>query len=176
MNRRNAISNIVVLSIGAVVLPSCGQQDKALVQLKNFSLTGNEEKLLVQLADTIIPKTNFPGAADLKLHEFILVMVDDCYEPDKQEKFMGGLKKFDQSAKQKYGSSFIALTPEQKAAWLSAMESKKEIPAEALFFYETTKRLLVQGFTTSKEYMTGVMNYKMVPGSDFKGCVPVKKA
>ena len=177
MNRRNAISNIVILSIGAIVLPSCGQKDEeALVKLKNISLTGSEEKMLIQLADTIIPKTNFIGATDVKAHEFTLMMVDDCYEPEKQKRFMAGLKEFDKLAKSKYGSSFTACTPGQKMEWLAAIEKKKDIPEDVVFFYETTKRHTVQSFTSSKEYMTDVIKYNMVPGSNFKGCVPVKKA
>jgi hypothetical protein len=56
------------------------------------------------------------------------------------------------------------------------LEKKKDIPEEVLFFYETSRKHVLQAFTTSKEYMTDVLKYKMVPGSNFKGCVPVKKA
>jgi hypothetical protein len=45
-----------------------------------------------------------------------------------------------------------------------------------LQFYKTTKRHTVQAFTTSKQYMTEVRHYKIVPGSNFKGCVPLTKA
>lgn len=176
MNRRNAISNIVVLSIGAVVLPSCGQHDETIVKLKNLSLNGSEVKMLGQLADTIIPKTNFIGAADLKAHEFTLMMVDDCYDPERQKRFTAGLKGFDKLAKTKYGSNFTSCTPPQKTEWLTAIEKKKDIPDEVVFFYETSKRHTVQAFTSSQEYMTGVIKYNMVPGGNFQGCVPVKKA
>ena len=172
MNRRNAIGNIALFSIGALVLPSCVQKDDGLVKLKNLSLTGSEEKMLIQLGETILPKT----AAELKSHEFTLIMVDDCYEPEKQKKFTAGLKEFDKLAKSKYGSPFISCTPPQKTEWLTAIEKKKDIPEDALFFYETTKRHTVQAFTSSEKYMTEVIKYNMVPGGNFKGCVPVKKA
>ena len=50
---------------------------------------------------------------------------------------------------------------------------KKDIPEDALKFYGTVKRYTVQSFTSSKEYMTDIRKYEMVPGPDFKGCVPV---
>ncbi|MEP7107720.1 MAG: gluconate 2-dehydrogenase subunit 3 family protein [Ferruginibacter sp.] len=176
MNRRDAIGNIVMISIGAVILPSCGQKDPPLVQLRNISLTGSEEKMVFQLADTILPKTSFFGAADLKAHEFTLMMVDDCYEPDKQISFMAGLKEFDQLVRNKYNNSFSSCAPAHRIAWLASLEKKTGIPEAVIFFYETTKRHTVQSFTSCREYMTGVIKYNMVPGGNFKGCVPVKPA
>lgn len=176
MNRRNAIGNIVMLSIGAVVLPSCGEEEQAPVTLKNYSITASEEKMLGQLSDTIIPKTNFIGAADTKAQQFTLMMVDDCYEPEKQKEFVTGMKEFEKISRNQYGGSFTRLTPAQKEIWLAAIEKKEGIPEAVIFFYETTKKHTVQSFTSSKEYMTGILKYNMVPGSNFKGCVPVKQA
>jgi hypothetical protein len=105
MNRRNAIGNMVALSIGAMVLPSCDQKDVGILKLKNFTLTGKEEKMIHQLADAIIPKT----PTELKPVEFMLKMVDDCYDPDQQKKFLTGLQAFDKLTKDKYGSSFASL-------------------------------------------------------------------
>ena len=46
--------------------------------------------MLAELAETIIPKTkNFIGAKDLKAHEFLLTMVDDCMAPEDQKVFTG---------------------------------------------------------------------------------------
>lgn len=177
MNRRTAIRNVVIISAGSVLLPSCLHQDKATVALKNISLTGSQEKLLSELCNTIIPKTNFIGAGDVKAHEFTLMMVDDCNAPDIQKKFTNGLAEFDKVAKDKSGKSFTKFTQEEKKELLTAMENKTNIPEDAIQFYQTTKKYTIQAFTSSEEYMTKVRNYKLVPGSNFKGCVPlVKKA
>jgi len=174
MNRRKAISNIVTISIGAMVLPSCAQKDEAgLVKLKNISITGNEEKMLSQLSDAILPLKKLKEYPDNKPWEFALMMVDDCYEPEDQQKFISGLKAFDQLAKKKYGSSFTNCTAQQKLEWMNAIEKKNDIPDDVQYFYRTTKRHTIQAFTSSREYMTNVMKYKMVPGSNFKGCVSV---
>src|SRR4051794_37945042 len=99
MNRRKAISNIVILSVGAAVLPSCNQKDETVVKYKNFSLKDSEINMLSELSDNIIPKAGGVGAADVKAPEFTLMMIDDCYEPEKQKMFTEGLKKFDKLAK-----------------------------------------------------------------------------
>lgn len=176
MKRREAIFNFVVLSAGVIALPSCGQNEVAGIKLKNISLTAGEERLVRRLASLIIPKTDFIGAEEVKATEFTLMMVDDCYPPEKQILFKDSLQQFDTMAKDRFGKPFTECTPQQQHEFLSAMEHKKDIPENVTRFYETTKAFSIQAFTSSKEYLTGVAGYKMVPGSNFKGCVPVKKA
>ncbi|MEO6549569.1 MAG: gluconate 2-dehydrogenase subunit 3 family protein [Ferruginibacter sp.] len=176
MNRRKAIGNIVLLSIGSVIIPSCNQKDEPSIKLNNFSLTAAEGELFGQLSDTIVPPANFNAEDNIKPHDFTLMMVDDCYEPDRQKKFVAGLKQFDKMADKKYNNSFIKMNAAQKKELLAGIESKKDIPEEVLFFYETTKRHTLQALTSSRSYMTNVLKYKMVPGSNFKGCVPVTKS
>jgi hypothetical protein len=172
MNRRTAIRNVVIISAGAGLLPSCMRDDKSSIPLKNISVTGSQEQMLAELTETIIPKTkNFVGARELKAHEFVLTMIDDCVSPEDQKKFTEGLKAFDKISHDKFGQLFISYTPKQKHSLLADIENKKDIPEDVLKFYGTVKRYTVQSFTSSKEYMTGIKKYKMIPGPVFKGCV-----
>ena len=172
MNRRTAIRNVVIISAGAGLLPACKQESKSSIPLKNISVSASYQDMLAELAEAIIPKTkNFIGAKDLKAHEFVLTMIDDCASPEDQKKFTDGLKAFDKLSHDKYGQLFTSYTPKQKLELLTAIENKKDIPEDALKFYGTVKRFTVQSFTSSKEYMIDIRNYKMVPGPVFKGCV-----
>ena len=172
MNRRTAIRNVVIISAGARLLPSCMQENKSSISLKNISVTGSQEQMLAELTETILPKTkNFIGAKDIKAHEFVLTMVDDCVSPEDQKKFTDGLKSFDKLSHDKFGQLFTSYTPKQKHSLLTDIENKKDIPEDVLKFYGTVKRYTVQSFTSSKEYMTDIRKYKMVPGVGFKGCV-----
>ena len=177
MNRRTAIRNVIIITAGAGLLPSCtGGEDKVSIALKHIPLTGNQESMLAELTETIIPKTNnFVGAKDLKAHEFVLTMIDDCTAPEDQQLFINGMKEFDAACEKKYQHSFLKCTPEQRKEWLQQIEKKQDVPGNAIKFYETTKRYTIQSFVSSKEYMIGVRNYKMVPGNHYKGCVPVKQ-
>ncbi len=173
MNRRTAILNVMIISAGAAFLPGCMQDEIISITLKNISLSPSQEKMLAALSEAILPKTNnFIGASDLKAHEFVLTMVDDCSSPEDQQKFTEGLKAFDKLSYDKFGQIFIGYTPDQKKSLLTDIENKKDIPESALNFYRTVKRYTLQSFTSSKEYMTGIKKYKMVPGNNFKGCVP----
>ena len=176
MNRRNAIRNVVLVTAGTALLPSCFRNDKVSTPLKNISITGHQEKMLAELTETILPKTNnFFGAKELKAPEFILTMVDDCLNPEDQKKFTDGLIAFDKLSHDKFGQLFTAYTAKQKRELLTALEAKKDIPEDALQFYATVKRYTIQCFTSSKEFMMDIRKYKMVPGGQFKGCVPLKK-
>ena len=174
MNRRTAIRNVMIISAGAAFLPGCMQDEKSGIALKNISLSKSQEEMLVALSEAIIPKTNsFIGAGDLKAHEFVLTMVDDCTSSEDQQKFTAGLKAFDKLSHDKFGQIFKSYTAEQKKSLLTDIENKKDIPEDALNFYKTVKRYTLQCFTSSKQYMTDIKKYKMVPGNNFKGCVKV---
>lgn len=174
MNRRTAIRNVVIISAGAAILPSCHHADKIGLQLKHLSITGSQEKLLAALSETIIPSTNdFIGAKDLKSHEFVLVMVDDCLAPDDQKKFTEGLTAFEDLCKKKLDRAFENCTPQQRDQLVADIEQKKDFPESVAGFYGTVKAYTLQSFTGSKEFMTGIRNYKLVPGPIYKGCVPV---
>jgi Gluconate 2-dehydrogenase subunit 3 len=178
MNRRTAIRNVVIISAGASLLPSCTTTvDESSLHLKNIPLTGSQENMLAELTETIIPKSNnFIGAKDLKSHVFMLTMMDDCASPDDQKFFTEGMKAFEDGCKKKFNTTFVKSTPQQRNEWLKEMEAVKDDKNAAAKFYKTTKRYTVQSFTSSKEYLLDIRKWKMVPGTDFKGCVPVQKA
>jgi hypothetical protein len=169
----------MIVSAGAAFLPSCFQQkDAAVFPLKNIRLTADEQNMLAALATAILPKTNsFIGAADLKAHEFVLTMMDDCSSPDEQQQFLQGMQVFKQYSKQVMGVDFTTANNAQIQQLLTSLDAKESSATkEAVSFYQTVKKYTVQCFTSSKQYMTEVRHYNIIPGSKFKGCVPVKKA
>ncbi len=175
MKRRTAIRNIAIITAGAVFLPACNNTDTVAIPLKKIVVSAKEQDMLAQLAETILPKTkNFIGAKDLKSHEFLLTMIDDCSSPEDQKKFTDGLKVFDKLCHDKFGQIFTGFTAEQKKSLLSDIEKKNNVPEDAANFYKTVKRYTLQSFTSSKQYMVDVRKYNMVPGSNFKGCVKIQ--
>lgn len=173
MNRRTALQHVIVLGAGASLLASC--QDKATITTKNFPLTGSQEKLLSALTETIIPSTDFVGAKELQSHKFILVMADDCASPDDQQKFMDGMKQFDQLCKQKHGSVFAKCSAQDREAFLKSIEEAVDMPELVPLFYRSMKSFTIQSFTSSEEYLTKVRNFSLIPPK-FQGCVPVQAA
>lgn len=177
MKRREAIKAISLISAGAVFFPSCTGNESSAVPLKNLTVPASQQDMLADIAETIIPKANnFIGAKDINAHIFLLTMMDDCEAPGDQKKFIAGMREFETAFEKKYGSAFSQASPDKKTDWLKAVQQKENISEDVQFFYGKCKQYTIKAFTASKEYMTKVLDYKLVPGSNYRGCVPVKKA
>jgi hypothetical protein len=175
MDRRSAIRSCIAVSAGIVVLPSCiREKSKPSITLKNIAVDSSQENMLAELSEAIIPKTSTPGAKDISAHLFALMMVDDCFDPVQQKKFVSGMGQFESFVKNKFGSSFSKCEPSQRAAILTEMEKKGSAAAAAAAFYGTIKKLTIQSFTSSQFYLTKIHVYELVPAR-FHGCFPVKK-
>src|SRR5687768_12269795 len=127
VNRRSAIRQLFCVSVGALILPSCmDDKTKSAILLKNFSIDSEQEKLLEELMETILPKTSSPGAKDIYAHLFALKMLDDCHKKEDQQKFVNGLKQFEKKAKSELNASFIKATPPEKQTLLKNIEANKD--------------------------------------------------
>ena len=172
-SRRTAIKQLIFISAGAVLVPRCMEdKSKASVILKNFSINADQETMLAEIAETIIPKTDTPGAKDISAHLFALKMVDDCYKKEDREKFAKGIMAFEEFAKQQAGKAFNDTDVAGKEKVIAALNADKKSDTDLGFFYRSMKRLTIQAYSTSQFYLTKVNVYQLVPGR-FKGCVPV---
>jgi hypothetical protein len=173
VNRRTAIRQFLFVSAGIVLVQACNEEkNKASIILKNMEIDANQEGMLGELTETIIPKTNTPGAKDISAHLFVLKMVDDCFKNDDRQSFVNGLVAFENRAKAKFGTSFSSLKSSDREQFLTEMESKKDSDEVDVKFYKTTKQLTIRAYTTSQFYLTNVQVYKLIPGP-YSGCVPV---
>jgi Gluconate 2-dehydrogenase subunit 3 len=191
MNRRTVIKNLALVIGGAALFPSClHDSGKASIALKKINVSADQEKFLADVAETIIPKTDTPGAKDLHLHLFVLKMVDDCFSKKDQAVFMAGLDKLSKEAENRFNKPFGQCSQAQresllneldhkqmefqKAQYAQGKKSKKEVPADdMLAFYGITKGETVFGYTYSKYFMTNKIVYELVPGR-YNAYFPVK--
>lgn len=127
--------------------------------------------LLADMAETIIPATDTPGAKALNVHQFIQKMVTDCYEPKAQQTLRTGLDGLDGLAQKSFGKSFGEGDATQRTALLTQLSQD---PAQKEF-YGLVKGLTVRGYMTSEYVMTNLTHYEYMPGR-YHGCVPVKTA
>ncbi len=175
MERRSAIQSLVIISAGLIVFPSCqSNSGKSSISLKNIKINAAEEKLLADIAATIIPATDTPGAKETGAHLFALKMLDDMYEKEVQENFMYGLKQFDAEVTKQFNRSFTGCTTEQKQKLLLDIENKKGDSPEIIDFYTIMKQRTVQGYLNSKYVMTNVIKYEFIPTHKYDGYYPVK--
>lgn len=174
MNRRHLIRNLTLAAGAMMLVPSCvSDPRKVSIALTNLDITPDEEELLATLAETIIPKTDKAGARDVGAHHYALVMVDDCFDEALRAEFLSGLRLFDEEFRKVSSSTFMKAGATSRVDGIGKIDSDRElVSAHAATFYDVSKRFIVQGYTTSEYYLTNVKPYKLIPGPDFKGCIP----
>lgn len=161
---------------GLALLPSCLRDEgKSTVLLKKISISLDQENLLAEVAETIIPKTDTPGAKDLKLHLFVLKMLDDCEEKTDQQQFIKGLDQLKQKSFDLHSKSFQKLTVREKQSILTDLQDPKTGTPELSAFYKMMKDRTIDGYLNSQYVMTNLIIYELVPGR-YNGYFPVKTA
>lgn len=183
INRRTALRNLGLVIGGAILLPACDKPaGKASIALKKININANQEQFLADVSETIIPKTDTPGAKDLGLHLFVLKMVDDCFSKKDQDEFMAGLDKVSKDAEKRFNKPFGQCTRAQRESILNELDQKHvaqsrsekdkkakgdktQAPVdEVLTFYNIAKGETIFGYTYSKYFMTKQIVYELVPG------------
>ncbi|MFM1794049.1 MAG: hypothetical protein RL642_434 [Bacteroidota bacterium] len=182
MNRREALERVALIFGGTVIggaafLQGCKTGDKGAFV---FSLTPEQIAFLDEVAETIIPTTNTPGAKAAKVGAFMQVMVTDCYEEKDQQIFSEGLAKVEEASKAKFSKSFMEIKPEERTSLFN--EINKELKAyndnkkegDPNHYFAMMKQLTLLGYFTSEIGATQALRYVAVPGK-YEGCIPYKK-
>ncbi|PRD49069.1 hypothetical protein C5745_03560 [Sphingobacterium haloxyli] len=163
MNRRAAIRRLLFIAGGTLLLPACYRQSgQATIELSNLEIDEEQENLLAELVETIIPSSDTSGGKELLLHLFVLKMVDDCHSPEDQKAFTAGLASFSTYVREQTGEDFMKLGVDKRVAFLASLQETEN--EEVKRFYAMTKRRTIQGYTNSKYVMTDLKKYELVPG------------
>ncbi|MCS5490768.1 gluconate 2-dehydrogenase subunit 3 family protein [Algoriphagus limi] len=178
MNRRHALRHIALISGGLALIPSCDfSQEDILAAYDNLKITPSQKALLGAISDTIIPAGEIKGALDLEVHDFILVMVNDCFTSENQEKFSAGLNAFPDFVQEQSGKKFDALSTKEREQLILDSAKLEGDETEAgkrnsniSYFVNSAKRFTIQGYMASEYIQTEVVPYSLIPG-EYNGAV-----
>jgi len=140
------------------------------LQAPGNAFSAKDVESLDEIAETILPRTDTPGAKDAGAGLFIAQYVTDCYTPEEQAIFRAGLADIDARAG---GGGFIALKPAARTDLLRALdtEAKARVAAiaagdqeQAPHYFTMLKQLAIFSFFTSKVGATQALRYVAVPG------------
>jgi len=178
INRKEAVQYISLLLGGTLVganafLTGCQTEDKQAFSKKDITY-------LDEIAETILPQTNTPGAKAAQIGLFMTVMVNDCYDEKEQLIFHNGMNTINDLSSKQFGKTFVKISPEQRNTLLvqidneqkKYMKNKKE--DEPVHYFRMLKELTLLGYFTSEPGCTKAKRYMPVPGK-YIGCVPYKK-
>ena len=133
------------------------------------ALSPEQATLVAELADLIIPRTDTPGATDVRVVEFIDRILGFWDTADEREKFLAGLEAI---AAQSGAAGFAAPPPAQKVTLLTRLDNATTRPdrsAEAA--WARLKGMVVYGYFTSREVQQQVLRTPIIPGR-YQGCIP----
>lgn len=188
MDRRAALKKTAVVAGSAALVPSlfsllqsCQQQPR--LSWQPIFLSNNQAELISTLVNTLLPRTETPGALDMKVDIFIDVVFAKMFDTRAQEAMIAEMDRFDELCMEKFGSKFTQLHTadceeylKQKEAesgkfngkvWGTAVGDQKPVG-----FYRTIKSLALWGYFSSEEIGKNVLNYDPIPG-EYLGCIPL---
>ena len=185
LTRRDAILRVSSLLGGAALvgqsamLTACSsdepEAETGTVEAGLFS--DRDISLLDEIAETILPETDTPGAKAADVGAFMALMVTDAYYPADQEIFRQGLATIDERSREATGGDFVSAEANDRLAVLEALDAEQfEYMQEKAHdapthFFRMMKELALLGYFTSEIGYTQAMRYIETPGR-WDPCVP----
>lgn len=182
MNRRKAIYSF--LGIGAfVVAGTTFYKFFKIFREPNLDYLDGYKGLIAEIADTIIPTTDTPGAKDLKIEDQILLLIRDCTDKRVQNNIIYGLDALIDFTHTEYGRTFEQCSQEERIAILTYFEERESMgrlvgkimsKIGGDKFIAALKKCTAFSYCTSEKGATMGLAYLPVPGV-YKGCFPLEK-
>ena len=183
MDRRKALGNIGQ-GIGTIIVtPSIVSIFQRCQSSKTFNPTffkSEDFNLISRLMEIIIPKTDIPGAIELKLPEFVDNYIDAVWDKKSKENINKSLKLFKDVAKTKFGQKPTRdLTFDELDKLLDKFLKSKDINSDeekiAASFTTDLRNLTINAFRTNEYIGENILAYQPVPGRNV-GCVDLDEA
>jgi hypothetical protein len=185
MNRRDAITRVSLLLGGTLLgaeafLSGCNNAPEKTIGGGGTNFSNDDIAYLDEIAETILPATDTPGAKEAKVGEFMARIVKDCYTEKDQKIFLDGMQALNEASKKKNGKAFMESTPEQRHDLLVDLDKEqktytdKKQKDDPAHYFRMMKELTLWGYFTSEPGATKALRYVAVPGK-WQGCIDYKK-
>ena len=182
MKRRNALRLGLGL-VGGAVLGFGGIKSYQLYRRPDFRILEEHQELLSDLAETIIPATDSPGAKEAGVGVFILKMVRDCADRKTQNNFIAGFMELMERTRKSGPKSFGECSMPERTAILTHFEQQGQLYSGTAgklhykllgdSFFTTLKRYTILGYCSSRLGATEGLRYDYIPGG-YHGSVPLQ--
>ncbi|WP_298199605.1 gluconate 2-dehydrogenase subunit 3 family protein [Novosphingobium sp.] len=158
---RRSLLDAVAMLIGAAALP--GHALGAAAAAAGPSLFDRTTRdLVTAVADTLLPRTDTPGAVDADVPQTCEALLRDWASPARRAACLGVLRAIDARAVGETGAPFAALEPARRKALLAAHDTER-LGRDA--DYTMTRDLLVALYYLSEPGATQELRYEHAPGA-----------
>ena len=124
------------------------------------------------LADTILPRTDTPGANDVGAPEFFDLLLAEWYSDEDRRQLTAGLDALMKQCREQRGRSLAELNAETRAQFVATLDGRRGDATTPEGAYTRIKSQLVFAFLTSEPIASIVSQMPVIPGR-FDGCVPI---
>ena len=135
-------------------------------------LTPEQDELVTQIAEMVIPETDTPGATSVHVNEFVDLLLAEWSSDEDRARFLAGLDAIDHETRATYGKRFVELAEPDRVVTLRALDAMRDAQASAGRSFGELKRLTVYAYFTSEAVQKNVLKTVMWPGR-YDGCVSV---
>ncbi len=185
MNRRTVLRNVALMLGSALSAPTLmamehfKQANSPKIWNADFILTETQRRIIGEVAEMILPKTDTPGAKEAGVPAFIEMMLKDCYTAPDQLSFLSGVTELE-------NAKFLAMDMVKRTEMLKDLEAKtkemmklrevkqtkmgdnedKEImkvQPQGLPFWRLIKELTLLGYFTSEIGTKSSFTYVQIP-------------
>jgi hypothetical protein len=147
------------------------------------AFTDADVEFFDDVAETILPRTDTPGARDAGVGQFIARYSAACYPPEHVALLKSGIADLDAQMQLVRGTGFRRAGEEARTALLVRIDGeakeharmeKENSSEKSPHYFTLMKQLTLYGFFTSEPGQTRVIRYRPIPGR-YKGCIPYVK-
>lgn len=181
MQRRDVLRSLGAMALGPMLAPVSGAERYLLgVRLHEAAqgppraLTGAQAALVAALADTIIPRTDTPGALDTGAVPFFDRLLAEWHTESERRELLAGLDALDARCREATGFPYAELPPGARAGFLGPIDAAaaQAEPGSPEAAYGRIRQCTIYAFLTSQPIREGVFRNQVIPGR-FDGCIPV---
>jgi len=144
------------------------------------TLDSHQNATVTAIAETIIPRTETPGATDVGVSQFIDLILTEWYGEEERDRFLNGLTDVDLRTQSLFQKKFIDCSPLQQAQILAQLGEEMTEEAQAVRehalpyrgsapnpdknFYYMVRSLTLTGYYTSEDGAIRELGFQVVPG------------
>ena len=181
MQRRDVIT-LLGMSAGASLLQPLSATERETIGRSIHASLASEPPIaaalppaiaatVARIADLVMPKTDTPGALDVRVPEFVDLLMTKWYSAAERSDFEKGMADLERRAST---GGFMTQPEAAQVAFLKTLDGKTGAKGTAEEAFGTLKWLTVYGYFTSERVQREVLKTVIMPGR-FDGCVPVKR-
>ncbi len=181
MQRREVLRTLGALALGPLVAPLSATDRLALgarlhgrlrVPRDLRVLSPAQAALTAALADTLLPRTDTPGALDAGAVEFFDLLLDEWHTDEERMALLAGLDQFDERCLGATGARYAEAPVASREAFLATVDGAEGPAGSAEAAWARLRQVTIFAWGTSKPVLEGPLQTPIIPGR-FDGCVPV---